>query len=322
MNDKLTALEIIRFGKPERVLTGFPAHGISYFGVNHESPDDGIGHDRPLGSKWKDIWGTEWHKDHEGVMGFPRGNPLADLSTLKSYKWPDPEKYCGQIYKNTEGWDRNEKFLVGSHRDTLWEKSYMICGMENMMCNFFAEPGAVREILHRIMNFQMSMAKHYVAAGVEMVSCSDDLGTQSAPLLSPEIVKEFLVPEYRRLFEFYKKHNVLINFHSCGHIEPLLEIFMELGINILNPIQATANNLEEVRRRTLGRMALMGGISSKLISEGTAEQIRTQVRKNILLLGKDGGYFCAADQGMPWPRENYDALVKAVEEFGRYPLKT
>ncbi len=318
MNDKQNAMEIIRFGNPERTLRDPPSHGVSYFGAGHESPVDGISHDRPLGSRWTDIWGTEWHKDHEGVMGFPRGNPLEDLSSLKSYPWPDPEKYCGQIYENAKGWNRDETFLAGSHRDVLWEKSYMLCGMENMMCNFIAEPEAAREILHRIMDFQLAVAKHYIAVGVEMISCSDDLGTQNAPLISPELIREFLVPEYHRLFSFYKKHGVIINFHSCGHVEPLLDIFMEIGVDILNPVQATANNLEKLRKHTFGKIALQGGISSKLISEGPPEQIREAVRKTILTMGSNGGYFCNADQGMPWPKENYEVFCRAVEEYGRY----
>ncbi len=322
MNAKQNAIEIIKFGKPERIVDGPPVHGLAYFGVNHESFADGIGHDRPLGSRWTDVWGTVWEKEHEGVMGFPRGNPISDLSALKSYPWPDPddERLCGQLQRQAEGWKRDERFLLGSHRDTLWEKSYMLCGMENMMCHLTADPEAAREIFHRVMDFQLGMAKHYIALGVEIVGCGDDLGTQTAPLLSPEFIHKFLVPEYRRLFTFYKERGVLISFHSCGHIEPLLDIFMELGVDILNPLQATANNLGEARRKTAGRMALQGGLSSKLLVDGSAQEIRGEVKRLLPFLGKDGGYFCAPDQGMPWPRENHDAYQQALAEFGAYPL--
>jgi uroporphyrinogen decarboxylase len=114
---------------------------------------------------------------------------------------------------------------------------------------------------------------------------------------------------------------VLVNFHSCGHIEPVLDMFLELGVDILNPVQKTANDLAAVRRKTAGRMALQGGISSGLIAGGPIPAIREEVRRCIGLLGRDGGYFCGPDQGMPWPEENYQALADAVEEFGRYPLQ-
>jgi uroporphyrinogen decarboxylase len=196
----------------------------------------------------------------------------------------------------------------------------MLVGMQDLMCYFFTEPEAVRELLHRIMDFQLGIARHYLAAGVEMVGMGDDLGTQKGLLLSPEIIHGFLVPEYRRLFDLYKAHGVLINFHSCGHITPILETFMDLGVDILNPIQATANGLDEVRRLTQGRMALQGGVCSATIVSGPVEGIRAEVAQRLRQLGREGGYFCGPDQGMPWPETHIQALYDAVEEFGCYPL--
>jgi uroporphyrinogen decarboxylase len=292
--------------------------------MNHESLDGEGGHHLPVGSHWTDMWGTTWFKEHDGVMGFPRGNPLADLSALSTFRWPDPddERFCAPIYQQASAnWDRENLFLSGGHRDTLWEKSYMLRGMENMMVSFLAEPEAAREILHGIMDFQLGIAKHYLAVGVEVVFCGDDLGTQNGLLLSPSIVHEFLVPEYRRLFDLYRRHGVIICFHSCGHVTPLLEVFMDLGVDCLNPVQATANDLGEMRRRTQGRMALQGGISSGLIVSGPIAAIRDEVARCLWLLGRDGGYFCGPDQGMPWPEAHIRALDRAVEDFGRYPLR-
>ena len=197
----------------------------------------------------------------------------------------------------------------------------MLVGMENMLCYFLSEPEAVRELFHRIMDFQLGIARHYLAVGVEMVQLGDDLGTQSRLLLSPRLVHEFLVPEYRRLCNLYQEQGVLINFHSCGHITPLLETFIELGISILNPIQASANNLAEVRRITQGRMALQGGVCSATLVNGPVEAICSEVIERMWQLGRQGGYFCCPDQSMPWPEAHYRALEKTVEERGWYPLE-
>ena len=324
MNAKENALRIIRFDNPERVESGCPVYGIGYRGCNHEGFQGG-GHHLPVGSVWIDIWGTEWHREHDGVMGFPRGNPLADLPTaILHYKWPDPndERLIRQTHEQAATWNRDETFLCGSHRDTLWEKCYMLVGMENAMCYFHTEPNAMREVHNRIMDFQLGIARHYLDLGVEMVGMSDDLGTQSGLLLSPELIRAFLVPEYQRLFALYKSRRVLVNFHSCGHIEPALDMFMNLGVDILNPLQATANDLASVRRKTAGRMALQGGVSSALIVAGPPSAIREEVRRRLWQLGRDGGYFCRPDQGMPWPEAHFQALQDAVEEFGQYPLRS
>lgn len=322
MTDKETARRIIQFDAPDRVLHTVPSHEVGYFGVNHENPNGG-GHHLPVGSSWTDIWGTEWHKEHPGVMGFPRGFPLAELpGSLSSYTPPDPHDPAiyGRIYQRARSWNADEAFLVGPHRDTLWEKSYMLAGMEGMMLAFYQHPEATKRILRMVMDFQLAVAQHYLEVGVELVTLGDDLGTQSGPLLSPRIVEEFLLPEYKRLCSLYRANNVLVSFHSCGHVEPMLGLFMELGVDILNPVQATANNLSAVRRRTAGRMALHGGVRSATLVSGPPSAIRVEVAERIRLLGRDGGYFCSPDQGMPWPEEHYRAFVDAVHEFGTYPL--
>jgi uroporphyrinogen decarboxylase len=170
------------------------------------------------------------------------------------------------------------------------------------------------------MDFQLAIAAHYVSLGIEVAVLGDDLGTQKSLILGPSIIAGFLVPEYKRLFGFYKQHGIIISFHSCGHIEPMLDTFMDLGVDILNPIQATANNLAAVRYKTQGRVALEGAVSTKTLMEGPIKKIRSEVKDTILLLGAQGGYFCCPDQGMPFPEKHYIAFQEALEEYGKYPL--
>ena len=197
----------------------------------------------------------------------------------------------------------------------------MLAGMENVMCALYTDPEAVRELFHRIMNFQLGIVRHYLAIGVEIVTMSDDLGTQRGPLIAPEIIWTFFVPEYRRLFGLYREQGVMINFHSCGYITPMLDMFMDLGVTILNPVQATANDLDEVRRITAGRMALQGGVNSGTIMSGPPDAIRDEVARRAWQLGRDGGYFCGPDQGLAFLPEHVAALHEAVEAYGKYPLQ-
>jgi uroporphyrinogen decarboxylase len=323
MDATKNALRIINFDRPERVITQWPNHAISFLGADHEGFEDG-GHHMPIQVPWTDIWGVTWVRELEGMMGFPQRHPLSNLpASLPSFRWPDPDdaRIAGRIYEQARSWNRDETFLTGSHRDTLWEKSYMLAGMENMMVYFRTEPGAVCELLHHIMDFHLGIARHYLQVGVELVTLGDDLGIQDRLLLPPEVIGQFLVPEYRRIFELYRKEGVLISFHSCGHVTPLLDLFMELGVSILSPVQATANDLHAMRRVTQGKMALQGGVSSATIYDGPVEAIRREVARRLWQLGREGGYFCGPDQVLPWPAEHIQAFEGAVEEFGRYPLQ-
>ncbi len=94
---------------------------------------------------------------------------------------------------------------------------------------------------------------------------------------------------------------------TCGHISPILGLLMDLGVDVLNPVQESANDLELVRQRTQGRMALQGGINSGLIVNGPVDRIREEVCHRIHQLGQDGGYFCSPDQAMPFPKEHIRA---------------
>jgi uroporphyrinogen decarboxylase len=322
MDDKENALGIIRFDHPERVVSAPPVHEIPHYGCNHEGFQGG-GDDNPVGSEWLDIWGTQWHKEHEGVMGLPKGNPLSEVGNLAQYRWPDPNdpRICEQIYALADAFTGGDQFLTGVNRDLLWEKAYMLVGMEDMMAYFLQEPEYVKEVLHRIMNFQLGIAEHYIGLGVEMVKMGDDLGAQQGPLLGPRIVNEYLLPEYERIFRLYKENDVLIWFHSCGNVESLVETFMQLGVDILHPVQATANDLDKVRSLTHGKMALHGGVNSATVMKGPVDRIAEEARERIWQLGQHGGYFCSPDQTLPYPRAHVEALHETIDVYGRYPLR-
>ena len=321
LSQKENSLRIINFDNPEYIRIEIPAHHIWYTGAGHEGYNGG-GHHLPAGSTWTDIWGTEWYKELPDVMGFPRFNPLEKPENLKNYAWPDPddERICAKIYETREKYDGSDVFIGGSHRDTLWEKSYMIVGMENMMEYLYTEPQYAKEILHNIMDFQMGIAKHYIKSGVEIVFMGDDLGTQKSLLIGKEKLYEFFVPEYKRLFDFYKQHGVLISFHSCGHVEPIIDMFMELGVNVLNPVQVTANDIVKIRAATEGKMAINGAVSTAILMNGSVSDVEAAVKNTMKVMGKNGGYFCSPDQYMPFPKENIDAFYETVNKYGKYPL--
>jgi len=312
----------VRFLKPERITTSSPTYGLHYKGCYHEDAN-GIAHDRPKGESWQDIWGVGWHKDLDGVMGFPRMHPLADLNLVDAYPFPnadDPALY-GAIFEGKqrfleEGKDKTH-ILSGANTDTLWERAYMLVGMEDLMAYFYTDPELVHRLLDRILAFQMRIAEHYVKAGIKVAGLSDDMGTQNSLLLGEKLFDTFFMPRYAQLIDYYRKNDVLISFHSCGHIQPLISRFIDLGITILNPVQATANDLDALRRETQGKMVLHGGVDSQVVMEGTEEEVAACVKKRLRQLGRQGAYICCPDQGLPYPKRNLDALSRTVERYGK-----
>jgi uroporphyrinogen decarboxylase len=94
-----------------------------------------------------------------------------------------------------------------------------------------------------------------------------------------------------------------------------------VGVTVLDPIQARANGLRRVKEDAVrGGMALHGGVDSHLLVTGTPEQVRQEALRVLVLLAPGGGYVLGPDQGMPWPEENYQAMVEVAHQYGRYPL--
>lgn len=315
MTQREVFFETVLFGRPERTLAGVPDYALRYLGSDHEDAQ-GVGHDRPVGEEWTDFWGVGWRKDLPGVMGFPRVHPLADITKVDDYVFPsaDDLQRWAPIEQQKADYTarRPDLILSGSHRDTLWERAYMLVGMENLMVAFYDEPECVRRLLRGIMDFQLGMARHYLQAGIELACLGDDMGTQHGLLLGTALFDAFLLPEYKRLFDFYRDHGVLIHFHSCGHVQPLLGRLMDLGVNILNPVQASANDLPALRAVTQGRVTLHGGVNSDVVLTGTEEEVAACTRQRLMQLGAQGGYFCAPDQYLPYPEHNLQALRRTV----------
>ncbi|MCK5319408.1 MAG: hypothetical protein KAJ55_15965, partial [Anaerolineales bacterium] len=155
----------------------------------------------------------------------------------------------------------------------------------------------------------------------------DDLGTQTSMLMSPKMYRDILKPIHADYIAFIKVHTTAkIFFHSDGDVFPLIEDFIEIGVDILNPIQTSAgkmSNLAELKKRYGREIVLCGGVDTHtILPHGTPEQIREEVRRVIENLAPGGGFIAAAVHTImnDVPPENILAMVDAIEEFGRYPL--
>jgi uroporphyrinogen decarboxylase len=306
--------KVVKFEKPEFIPSRIPDHLASYLGSNHES-FKGQGHHSPVGTVWEDVWGITWKKEMDGVMGFPVIHPLADLTELDEFAFPDLDdpQLTERIYDEAQKAD--DRILSGANNNLVWEKACYLVGMENLMVYLYTEPELVKKLFHRIMDFQLNLAEHNVKAGCRIIYMGDDHGAQNSLLLGMELFNKFILPEYERIFDYYRDKDIVINFHSCGHIEPLLDTLINLGVHILNPVQANANDLEKVRKLTKGKLVLQGAVDSAVVYGGTEDEIRGLVRRRIDSLGTDGGYICCPDQGLKYPPHNYEILEDEVAKY-------
>lgn len=309
------AMRVIRFNSPEWVPVSLPTHGI-HFGTPHMKEKDASG-------RYVDMWGVTRWRESDGPGGSAFEGSIQSPSDLAKFTWPDPndERICGPIYEQAEKFPGGDLWISGGHGCLIWELAYPMVGMENLLMYFLAEPNFVSDLFERLSEFHLGIAGHYVEAGVTSVGFSDDLATQTGPFFSGEIIERFFKPAYKKVYGFYKEHNVLVGQHCDGNVLPLVPFFDEVGLDILNPLQITANDVVAVRETTQGKIAIHGGISNVLVTQGPVERIRREVHKQLWLLGRRGGYLPAIDHSMPAPDEHREAVGEAVREFGRYPIE-
>ncbi len=272
---------------------------------------------------WTDKWGVEWRITRRDMVPFPKGNPLPNLDYLDDFRFPEPSEleFTEEHRRFLQKIDRNKHLVFGKLTYFMFERAWALMGMNNFLKSFFTHPKEMKRLLHGIANFNIEVFERYLELGVDGVTFSEDLGHQRGLMISPRIFREFFVPEYERCFQPLIKEGKIIDFHSCGKIQEIVEDLIGLGVTILNPVQARANDLKLIKRKCAGKIALKGAIDSHLLMLGPIGNIKEEVERVIDILAPGGGYIIGPDQLMPFPENNIQALWATAEKFGRYPLK-
>lgn len=304
-------VEAIRFGSPEYLPRG----------------DEPIFHTLGLTNNcrmetWTDDWGTGWVSEMPGTVPFPKHNPLPDITKLDDYILPNPDDlFAGledeKIKMHTA--KKEGRLVLGGYTYFLFERAWALMGLEPFMIALAEEPERMHALLHKIAVFVRRVFENMLEAGVDGVSFSEDLGTQRALMFSPAYFDTFFAPEYRFIFEDVLRNGKMVHFHSCGCIESIAEKLADMGVTVLNPVQARANDIASVKRTTFGKTALSGAIDSHLLLVGTVDEVKRETARVIEIMKPGGGYICTPDQGFPhYPPENIAAMYQTAVDLGRY----
>jgi uroporphyrinogen decarboxylase len=211
--------------------------------------------------------------------------------------------------------------IVCSYQVTaLFERAYAVRDYENFLCDMMVEEDFANELLDKIADYGVNVAKQYVACGVTCGRVGDDYGTQNGMLFSPEIWREMLKPRLKRIIDVYKENGLPVILHSCGDIRPIIPDLIEIGVDVLNPVQPEAMPIEELAENYGKELTFYGGISTqRVLPNGTEEEIYDEVRRVISVLGKHNGYVVSTGIAITSdvPMENVKALIRSIAELNR-----
>ena len=240
-----------------------------------------------------------------------------DIKELIEYPLPDytrPECYA-HVIPNIEEYHKRGLAVTGGMECTLFEHAWQIRGMEPFLTDLYTQPEWAEVLVDKWLKVRLFIITKYAEAGADIIRMGDDVGMQTGMMMSPEIWRKIFKPRMAKLISTAKsiKKDILIFYHSDGNIEKIIPELIEIGVNILNPVQPECLDPEKI--------AFWGTIGTQsTMPFGSVEDVRNIVKERIRTCGKSGGLLLAPthvlEPEVPW--ENIVAFVEAVKEFGKY----
>lgn len=279
-----------------------------------------------MGESGFDPWGVGWESVLDDFVPMPKVNPLKDWDKVETFPMPDPADFrlredARYLLKTA---NREEILLFALQPHLFLERGCYLAGMERMLEALVSEPEATQILLHRLADYQAGIAQRFLeeVPDIDGVQLGDDYGSQRALMISPDVWRRAIKPHLRRIVQAYREKGKFVSLHSCGHLTEIMEDLIEVGLHIVNPVQARANDLDEWGRRFGGRIVFHGGVDTQwTLVWGTPEDVRREVRLRMRQLAGDrGGFIIAPDQHMVIPEANMLALYEEAARSGRYPI--
>ncbi len=281
-----------------------------------------------------DEWGTTYRMPPGGFYYDIHRPPLPDaesVADLQAYRWPNPtdqSRIAGLPEAIAAARAAGERVLMlCGPMPGLWEHAWYIFGVEQAFTNLAGSVPLMEAFTERVLEWQLAfweMALPLVGADVDIVTLNEDLGGQQGPMMSPATFRKIYKPRMRRLIAAIKaRTEARVYLHSCGSIYRLLPDLIEVGVDILNPVQVNAAEMDSARlKREFGKDLTFwgGGCDPVVMGNGTVAQVRDEVKRRIHDLAPGGGFVFGSVHNIQAkvPPENIVAMFDAALEFGGY----
>ena len=277
-----------------------------------------------------DEWGVKFIRPEGGEYFDSISAPLkdADVEDLEKYPWPDPEKteILSGLEKLAKDAAESPFASIGSPFpfSRVFEQAHFLRGFQQFLIDLMSEKEFAHALLRKIVDVQKKRWGLYLRETgkyVDVVRVGDDVAMQSGPLMSPGVYREMVKPYHKELFQFIKEHtDAKLLYHCCGDVTKLIDDFIEIGVDILNPVQVSASNMDTkiLKEKYHGKIVFWGAVDSqKVLPSGTEDDVRAEVRKRIDDLAEGGGFVLSAVHNIQSdvPPEN---IVAMIDEAHRY----
>ena len=246
------------------------------------------------------------------------GSPLQADKAIETYRPPDPNR--PELYGNLQrliDLYKEEYYIIGRLHCTIFESAWALRGFDRLLTDFYLNPDLANRILDITLNYHLTVARRMAEMGVDMIWLGDDIGTQNALLMPPELWQEFLKPRMAQVIREIKAidPSITIAYHTDGNNYDIIPDLIGIGLDVLNPIQAESMDPAVLKDTYGDRLSFFGAISvQSTLPFGTPEAVRAEVNLRRETIGKNGGWICAPTHHLQLdtPLENYFAMLGAL----------
>lgn len=348
MFDRENYLRTVRFEGSEHVPVFFAVNPASYFSYDQNFLFDQMQAHRRLfpdfirpegryepelspickkGAVYYDDFGCRWATAMDGILGTVVEHPLADLSKLSGYRFPDPAHSNGLGPIDWAAEERRLRALraegrlagAGLRHGHTFLQMCDIRGYENLLFDMMDGAEYLPHFLERLTDFNLAVIDRYLQIGVDIFQIPEDLGMQVGPMLSPDKFDEYIVPCYRRMTERVRSAGVPVHMHSDGDIRTLTDSLMSCGIDVLN-LQDLVNGIDWIKANLKGKVCIDLDIDRQQVTRfGSPQEVDALIRSEISELGdRTGGLMLTYGLYPGIPEKNVAALMDALERYMFY----
>jgi len=249
---------------------------------------------------------------------------MVSAKELDKYPFPDLSSPChfDGFRELISTWHKQGYFVMGIGPD-IFERAWYLRGMERLFEDWITNPDFAIKLMDKITTIWTKALIKMVKMGVDGIFIGDDVGAQNQMLISPTSFRQWVKPYHARLIQEIKKvnPNLIIAYHSDGFIEPIIPDLIEIGVDVLNPVQPECMDPNRLKQRYGRDLAFWGTIGTQTTMPfGSPNDVRRVVKERIKTVGRGGGLLIAPthvlEPDVPW--ENILAFFEAVEEYGEY----
>jgi len=234
------------------------------------------------------------------------------------------EQHIAAVAEATRTLQERGLAVCGMYACGVYEQAKHWVGDEATMIGPYDDPKGFSEVVDRITDWKCSIYGAYAGAGTDIVWMGDDLGTQRSLVMSPQQYREWYKPRHRHIVEHIRaiQPEVKIAFHCCGHVTPLIPDLIQIGIDVLEAVQAETMDIAGLKREFGRDLAFWGGVGAQsVLARTTPEQVIEGVRRTLRVMSPGGGYIAAPchslTEEVPW--ESVLAFHEAMDTYGSYP---